>query len=154
MACACGGFGSFWLVRRGAFYSIGLTHQYFHITEGNVEVLIHVDVSGFKPKTPMEERLAKMCVLPLLLAGVLSSPNMGTEELAVYLRELILQSSLNSGAWSPTKNSELIDSVRFLWYAIPVIMFLISWERNKSLSLGCIFIAGSFGEWCHVHDAF
>ncbi|KAG0609564.1 hypothetical protein M758_8G193900 [Ceratodon purpureus] len=71
-------------------------------------------VKGFKPRTPMEERLASMCVLPLLLAGVLGAPNMGTEELAVYLRELILQSSLKSGAWTPIKNSELIDSVRFL----------------------------------------
>lgn len=77
-------------------------------------------VLGFKPKTPMEERLAKMCVLPLLLAGILGSPNMETEELAVYLRELILHSSLKFGAWTPTKNSELIDSVRFLWYALPV----------------------------------
>jgi hypothetical protein len=66
----------------------------------------------------MEERLASMCVLPLLLAGVLGAPNMETEELAVYLRELILQSSLKFGAWTPTKNSELIDSVRFLWYAL------------------------------------
>jgi hypothetical protein len=71
-------------------------------------------VKGFKPKTPMEERLAKMCVLPLFLAGILGSPNMESEELAVYLRELILQSSLKSGAWTPSKNSELIDSVRFL----------------------------------------
>lgn len=66
----------------------------------------------------MEERLASMCVLPLLLVGVLGAPNMETEELAVYLRELILQSTLKSGAWTPTKNSELIDSVRFLWYAL------------------------------------
>jgi hypothetical protein len=66
----------------------------------------------------MEECLASMCVLPLLLAGVLGAPNMETEELAVYLRELILQSSLNFGACTPTKNSELIDSVRFLWYAL------------------------------------
>jgi hypothetical protein len=66
----------------------------------------------------MEERLASMCVPPLLLAGVLGAPNMETEELAVYLRELILQSSLKFGAWTPTKNSELIDSVRFLWYTL------------------------------------
>lgn len=68
----------------------------------------------------MEERLAKMCVLPLFLAGILGSPNMESEELAFYLRELILQSSLKSGAWTPSKNSELIDSVRFLWYVLSV----------------------------------
>jgi len=67
----------------------------------------------------MEERLANMCVLPLLLAGVLGSPHIEPQELSVYLRELILQSSLKSGAWAPTKNTELIDSVRFLWYMLP-----------------------------------
>ena len=83
-----------------------------------LEVQVTWYVLGFKPRTPMEERLARMCVLPLLLAGVLGAPNMETEELAVYLRELILQSSLNFGAWTPSKNPELIDSIRFLWYAV------------------------------------
>lgn len=73
----------------------------------------------------MEERLANMCVLPLLLAGVLGSPSMETQELSVYLRELILQSNLKSGSWASTKNTELIDSVRFLWYILPLIMKMV-----------------------------
>jgi hypothetical protein len=38
-------------------------------------------------------------------------------KLAQYLRELILQSSLKDGAWTSARALELIDAVRFLWYA-------------------------------------
>lgn len=71
---------------------------------------------GLRPRTPVEERLATICVLPLFLSGVLGAPDMNKEELALYLRELILQSSLKTGAI--TRTPELIDAVRFLWYAL------------------------------------
>jgi hypothetical protein len=71
-------------------------------------------VAGFLPRSPTEERLAVMCVLPVLLAGVLGAPNMKEGKLAQYLRELILQSSLKDGAWTSARALELIDAVRFL----------------------------------------
>lgn len=86
-------------------------------------------VKGFKPRTPLEERLATMCVLPLLLAGVLGAPGMEPEDLAVYLRDLILRSSLTFGAWTPTKTSELIDSVRFL----------CTFEQHHAVILGVLW---------------
>lgn len=76
-------------------------------------------MAGLKPRTPTEERLAVMCVLPLLLAGVLGAANMKEGELALYLRDLILQSTLKNGAWTPNRTPELIDCTRFLWYALP-----------------------------------
>ena len=63
----------------------------------------------------MEEQLAVMCVLPLLLVGVLGAPGMEKGQLASYLRELILKSTTRIGAWASTRTPELIDSVRFLW---------------------------------------
>lgn len=72
-------------------------------------------MAGFKPRTVVEEQLAVMCVLPLLLVGVLGAPEMEKGQLAIYLRELILKSATKIGAWTSTRTPELIDSVRFLW---------------------------------------
>ncbi|CAM6092972.1 unnamed protein product [Calypogeia fissa] len=71
-------------------------------------------IKGFKPLTPKAEQLARTCVLPLLLAGVLGAPNMPGENLANYLRDLVLQSSINQGSWTTLHSPELVDAVRFL----------------------------------------
>lgn len=63
----------------------------------------------------MEEQLAIMCVLPLLLVGVLGAPEMENGQLALYLRELILKSTMKIGAWNSIRTPEYISSVRFLW---------------------------------------
>ncbi|CAI5465311.1 unnamed protein product [Closterium sp. Yama58-4] len=66
------------------------------------------------PSRPPLERLSRMCVLPLLLAGVLGSPNMREGYLFKYLREWVVSTCARSGAWSPASTPELIDAVRFL----------------------------------------
>jgi len=43
-----------------------------------------------KPQGPQAERAAKTCVMPLLLGGVLGSPNMKDGYLKRYLREWVL----------------------------------------------------------------
>ncbi|XP_028071654.1 RAB11-binding protein RELCH homolog [Camellia sinensis] len=69
-------------------------------------------IRGLRPKTSVTERLATMCVLPLLLAGVLGSPSKN-EELTEYLRNLLVQSAVDEG--QPTRrHAEIVNSVRFL----------------------------------------
>ncbi|KAH7433811.1 hypothetical protein KP509_07G087500 [Ceratopteris richardii] len=73
-------------------------------------------ISRFKalrPRTEVEERLATLCVLPLLLAGVLGVPSM-QEHLALYLRSLVMQQSAKHGALTSAQTPELIDALRFL----------------------------------------
>lgn len=70
-------------------------------------------VKALKPKTDIDERLATQCVLPLLLAGVLGVSSM-QEQLALYLRSLVLQHSAKHGALTPAHTPELIDAIRFL----------------------------------------
>ncbi|KAK3004409.1 hypothetical protein RJ639_018785, partial [Escallonia herrerae] len=70
-------------------------------------------IRGLRPKTAVAERLATMCVLPLLLAGVLGSPGKH-EHLTEYLRNLLLQSTFHED--QPAKhNAEIYNSIRFLW---------------------------------------
>ncbi|KAG0631806.1 hypothetical protein M758_1G280600 [Ceratodon purpureus] len=71
-------------------------------------------IKGFKPRTLVEEQLAVICILPLLLVGVLGAPGMEKGQLATYLRDLILKSTMKIGAWTSSRTPELIDSVRFL----------------------------------------
>lgn len=70
-------------------------------------------VKALKPKTDIGERLAILCILPLLLAGVLGAPDM-QEQLAGYLRDLVLQHALKQGALTSIHTPEIIDAVRFL----------------------------------------
>lgn len=67
-------------------------------------------IRGLKPKTAVAERLAAICVLPLLLAGVLGSPRKH-EVLTEYLRNLLIHTS---GQESQTVKREIFYSVRFL----------------------------------------
>lgn len=60
------------------------------------------------------ERLARMCVLPLLFTGVLGAPGMRESMLGEYLRELVLSTCLRSGPWNDRESPDLIDAVRFL----------------------------------------
>jgi hypothetical protein len=59
------------------------------------------------------EKLAIMCVLPLLLAGVLAAPNKHGQ-LAEYLRKLLVEGSMEESM--PTKRNEIVNAVRFLWF--------------------------------------
>eukprot|EP00850_Spirogloea_muscicola_P023018 SM000323S12630 [mRNA] locus=s323:82206:89016:- [translate_table: standard] len=71
-------------------------------------------LSDLNPSSLMEERLANATVLPLLLAGVMGSPQMTEGALASYLKDLVLQSCQRLGAWSERDNQEYVDAVRFL----------------------------------------
>ncbi|MCO5584303.1 hypothetical protein L7F22_038227 [Adiantum nelumboides] len=70
-------------------------------------------IKALRPRTELDERLAALCVLPLLLAGVLGAPSM-QEHLPLYLRSLVLQQSAKHGALTPARTPELIDAIRFL----------------------------------------
>ncbi|KAI5073490.1 hypothetical protein GOP47_0011503 [Adiantum capillus-veneris] len=70
-------------------------------------------VKALRPRTGTDERLATLCVLPLLLAGVLGVPSM-QEHLPLYLKSLVLQQSAKHGALTPAHTPELIDAIRFL----------------------------------------
>ncbi|KAM1718098.1 hypothetical protein ACFX11_025853 [Malus domestica] len=71
----------------------------------------HSGIKGLRPRTAVAKRLATMCVLPLLLAGVLGGPSKH-EQLAEYLRKLLVEGVPNQ---SMKCNAEIVDAVRFLW---------------------------------------
>ena len=69
--------------------------------------------SGLKSRTAVANRLATLCILPLLLAGVLGAPSK-REELTIYLRQLLVESKTKENQ-SSKHNNEVLDAVRFLW---------------------------------------
>ncbi|XP_057993494.1 uncharacterized protein LOC131174407 isoform X2 [Hevea brasiliensis] len=93
---------------------------------------IHSRIEGLRPKTAVAERLATMCVLPLLLAGVLGAPSKH-EQLAGYLRKLLVDSSLKENQ-STKYNAEIINAIRFLCTTEQhhSMIFNILWEMVVS----------------------
>ncbi|KAI8029233.1 hypothetical protein LOK49_LG01G03487 [Camellia lanceoleosa] len=92
-------------------------------------------IRGLRPKTSVTERLATMCVLPLLLAGVLGSPSKN-EELTEYLRILLVQSAVDEG--QPTRrHAEIVNSVRFLctFEEHHNMIFNVLWEMVASSNI-------------------
>lgn len=61
----------------------------------------------------MDARIATLCVLPVLLAGVLGFPNKH-ELLTEYLRNLLIQSA-DKTTQSAIHSADVYNSVRFLW---------------------------------------
>ncbi|XP_073108606.1 uncharacterized protein [Elaeis guineensis] len=90
-------------------------------------------IKGLRPKTATAERLAIMCVLPLLLSGILGAPA-AQEQLSEYLQKLLVQNTMSEGSWSMYRTSELIDAVRFLctFEEHHGIIFNILWEMVVS----------------------
>lgn len=96
---------------------------------------IHSVIKGLRPKTAIAERLATMCVLPLLLAGVLGAP-CKHEQLVEYLRNLLVQGTVKES--QPTKrNAEIVDAVRFLctFEEHHGMIFNILWEMVVSSNI-------------------
>ncbi|KAI3991487.1 hypothetical protein MKX01_006789 [Papaver californicum] len=91
--------------------------------------------SGLRPKSVVDEKLATMCVLPLLLAGILGAPSRH-EQLAEYLRKLLVQSTARESR-SVNRTSEIIDAVRFLctFEEHHGIIFNILWEMVVSSNI-------------------
>ncbi|KAG5527992.1 hypothetical protein RHGRI_028804 [Rhododendron griersonianum] len=89
-------------------------------------------IRGLRPKTAVAERLAAMCVLPLLLAGVLGSPSK-QKQLTDYLSNLLFQSAVQEG--QPSKHhAEIVNPVRFLctFEEHHNMIFNILWEMVVS----------------------
>lgn len=70
--------------------------------------------AGLRPKTVVAEKLATMCVLPLLLAGVLGSPSK-RDQLEDYLRKLLVEGTMKENH-SLKHSAEINYAVRFLWF--------------------------------------
>ncbi|KAL5571309.1 hypothetical protein UlMin_020906, partial [Ulmus minor] len=96
---------------------------------------IRSKIKGLRPRTALAERLATMCVLPLLLAGVLGTPNKH-EELAEYLRKLLVEGTVKY-TQSTKCNAEIIDAVRFLctFEEHHAMIFNILWEMVVSSNI-------------------
>ncbi|XP_010453777.1 PREDICTED: lisH domain and HEAT repeat-containing protein KIAA1468 homolog [Camelina sativa] len=73
---------------------------------------IHPRIKGLKPRTAVANRLATLCILPLLLAGVLGAPSKH-DELTIFLRQLLVESKTKENQ-SSKHNNEVLDAVRFL----------------------------------------
>lgn len=85
----------------------------------------HIDcAAGFRPKTSVAEKIAIICVLPLLLSGILGSPS-SRQQLEEYLRKLLIQNT-KDGSFSMHHTAEIIDAIRFLWFVLCLNMQQIS----------------------------
>lgn len=61
----------------------------------------------------MGERLATICVIPVLLAGVLGAPSKH-EELVQFLRKLLVEGTKEENQ-PANQYTEIVDAVRFFW---------------------------------------
>ncbi|KAA0031914.1 lisH domain and HEAT repeat-containing protein KIAA1468-like protein [Cucumis melo var. makuwa] len=93
---------------------------------------IHSRIKGLKPKTILGERLATICVLPLLLAGVLGAPSK-EEELVHFLRKLLVEGTKEE-SHSVNRYTEIVDAVRFFctFEQHHGMIFNILWEMVVS----------------------
>ncbi|GAV85558.1 hypothetical protein CFOL_v3_28994 [Cephalotus follicularis] len=96
---------------------------------------IHSKIKGLRPRTAVAERLATMCVLPILLAGVLGAPSKH-EQLADYLRKLLIEGPTKENQ-SAKRNGEIFDAVRFLctFEEHHSLIFNILWEMVVSSNM-------------------
>ncbi|XP_078428527.1 HEAT repeat-containing protein isoform X2 [Wolffia australiana] len=93
-------------------------------------------IKGLQPKTAVSERLAVLCILPLLLGGVLGTPNRH-EQFAQYLRKLLVQNPDDASSRSLYHHStDLYDCIRFLsmFNEQHTVILNILWEMVVSTS--------------------
>ncbi|KAL2335762.1 hypothetical protein Fmac_016975 [Flemingia macrophylla] len=96
---------------------------------------VHSKIKGLRPRSVVLEKLSTSCVLPLLLAGVLSAPGK-RKQLEEYTRKLLVED--NSKENLPTKHShEIINAVRFIciYEENHGVVFNILWEMVVSSNL-------------------
>ncbi|KAM0871343.1 hypothetical protein ACQ4PT_039467 [Festuca glaucescens] len=93
---------------------------------------IQSKVRGLRPKTSVAEKIAIICVLPLLLSGILGSPS-SRQQLEEYLRKLLIQNT-KDGSFSMHHSAEIIDAIRFLciFEEHHGVIFNILWEMVVS----------------------
>lgn len=101
-------------------------------------------IKGLQPKTVVAEKLAVMCVLPLLLSGILGWPGK-REELSQYLQKMLVQSIAKEGSLSSNCTTELLNAVRFLctFEEHHGIIFNISWEMVVSSNVNLKIFAAN-----------
>ncbi|KAK9048949.1 hypothetical protein SSX86_032086 [Deinandra increscens subsp. villosa] len=92
-------------------------------------------VKALRPKIAVDKRIATLCVLPLLLAGVLGSPSKH-EVLTEYLRNLLVPSAELEGQ-SAMPNVDVYNSVRYLclFEEHHNLVFNILWEMVVSSNM-------------------
>uniref|UniRef100_A0A1J3HLQ6 LisH domain and HEAT repeat-containing protein KIAA1468-like protein n=1 Tax=Noccaea caerulescens TaxID=107243 RepID=A0A1J3HLQ6_NOCCA len=105
--------------RFGSFYLTHIELPVFLVAVGDDEAdlrflpsAILPRIKGLKPRTAVASRLATLCILPLLLAGVLGAPSK-RDELTNFLRQLLVESKTKENQ-SSKHNNEILDAVRFL----------------------------------------
>jgi len=93
---------------------------------------IQPKVRGLRPKTSTAEKLAIMCVFPLLLSGILGSPS-SRQQLEEYLRKVLIQNT-KDGSFSMHHTTEIINAVRFLCLFVEhhSVIFNVLWEMVVS----------------------
>lgn len=93
---------------------------------------VHSRIKGLRPRSAVADRLSTMCVLPLLLAGVLSAPGK-QEQLTEYLRKLQLEDSSMQNP-STKHIPEIINAIRFIciYEENHGMIFNILWEMVVS----------------------
>ncbi|XP_061338315.1 uncharacterized protein LOC133285154 isoform X2 [Gastrolobium bilobum] len=93
---------------------------------------IHSRIKGLSPRSAVADRLSTMCVLPLLLAGILSAPGK-REQLAEYLRKLLLEDNYTENP-STKHTPEIIHAIRFIciYEENHGMIFNILWEMVVS----------------------
>lgn len=100
----------------GDFYSTCIMLPVFLVAIGDTTDLkyfpftVQSKIKGLMPQTAVAQRLATMCVLPLLLAGVLGYSS-NRDHLTEYLRNLLIQSCEQDG--QPEKQ-DITNSFRFI----------------------------------------
>ncbi|GAB4827922.1 hypothetical protein Ancab_034806 [Ancistrocladus abbreviatus] len=89
-------------------------------------------VKGLRPRNAVAERLATICVMPLLLAGILGAPSK-REQLEEYLKKLFVHTTKET----QRHNTEIIDAIRFLCTFVEHhnMIFNILWEMVVSSSV-------------------
>ncbi|AQK91697.1 HEAT repeat-containing protein [Zea mays] len=90
---------------------------------------IQPKVRGLRPKTSTAEKLAIMCVFPLLLSGILGSPS-SRQQLEEYLRKVLIQNT-KDGSFSMHHTTEIINAVRFLCTIVSSLTFCGRWLRAR-----------------------
>ncbi|KAL2896547.1 RAB11-binding protein RELCH-like protein [Bienertia sinuspersici] len=123
----------------GEFYLTHIMLPIFLISIGDNADLtffpttIQSKIEGLKPNSSVMERLATMCVMPLLFAGVLGAPSK-REQLAGYLNRLLVQDTSNE----PQRcHAEIVNAVRFLCTISEhhSMIFNILWEMVVSSNI-------------------
>lgn len=96
---------------------------------------LHSRIKGLRPRNAVAERLATLCVLPLLLAGVLGAPSK-REQLAEYLKKLLVHDTMKDNQAS-NRHTEIVDAVRFLcmFEEHHTMVFNIFWEMVVSSNI-------------------